>query len=129
MIFVVYLVCAFIVLMGLVGVVSPAMLESYVLQLTTPAGVYFAAGFRLVFGTALYLCAPDSKAPRTIRVLGIITIIVGVMLPFLGVEFMRGIMEWWLGHGNELLRVWGVVAMAIAAGFAYVVTPKKHPGN
>jgi hypothetical protein len=129
MIIVVYVVCAFIVLMGLVGIVSPAMLETYILLLTTPAGVYVAAGFRLVFGTVLYLCAPHSKAPRTVRVLGIITIIVGLMLPFLGVEFMRGIMDWWLGHGQELLRVWGVVAIAIAAGFAYMVTPKKHPGK
>ena len=106
--------------------VSPASLGDMVNFVTTPAGLYTAAGIRILLGVALLVVASRSRVPKTLRVFGVILIVAGLILPFLGVEFIRGIIDWWLALGTGILRAWGVTAILVSALLAYAVTPGKN---
>ena len=123
MAFVVLAVCALTVLIGAVGLISPASLEVMTDFAPTTAGLYFAAGLRVVLGVALYMVAPKTRAPRTLRVFGVILVVAGLLLPFLGVGFIRGIMDWWLSLGTGIMRAWSVMAIAFGVLLAYAVFP------
>lgn len=74
----------FVAVMGLLGFAWPGTFISVVRRLASPAGVYAAAGIRLIMGLALYLPAPVSRIPHAIRTLGDITLVAGAATPFFG---------------------------------------------
>ena len=51
----------------------------------TPAGLYAIAVLRVAIGLLFVLAAPSSRAPRTLRVLGLIVIVAGLATPWFGV--------------------------------------------
>jgi len=113
-----------IAVLGALGIVVPASLLSISRPFLTPAGLYAAAGLRLVLGTALFLAAPPSRAPKTLRTLGVVIIIAGIVTPLLGVEHARAIVDWWAAHGSVFMRVWAAVALAFGVFLAYAIAPR-----
>ena len=59
----------------------------------TPAGLYAAAGLRLVLGTALFLAAPTSRTPKMLRILGVVIFVAGLATPLIGIDHARVIVE------------------------------------
>ena len=92
----------------------------------TPTGVYVAGGLRLVLGIALLLTASTSGAPRTLRVLGGVVIVAGVVTPLVGVDRARAIVDWWTGQGTALTRLWAAVAVALSLFLGYTVRQPAH---
>ncbi len=125
MIFVVYAFCVLTAVLGAVGMVSPASLEGISSFAPTPIGLYTAAGIRILLGVALMVVASRSRVPKTLWAFGMFLVVAGLMLPFLGVEFIRGIIDWWLALGPGFLRAWGVTSILFSALLAYAVTPGK----
>ena len=123
MAFLVVAVSLFIVALGAVGVVAPQRLISHVKSWQSPAGLYTAAGIRLVLGVALLLGAPSSKAPDILRVLGIIAIIAGLITPLIGLERFSKLLNWWAARGSTFVRFWGCVAVAIGLLLIYAIVP------
>jgi hypothetical protein len=109
---------------GAVGIVAPASLLTIARPFLTPAGLYAAAVLRLVLGTALFVSAPTSRAPKTLRCLGVVIIIGGLVTPLFGVERARTIVEWWAAHGFAFMRVWAGFALALGLFLAYAVAPR-----
>ena len=68
------------------GLIAPASLLAVSRPFLNPAGLYAAAGLRLVLGTALFVSAPASRAPTALRVLGVIVIVGGIATPLIGVK-------------------------------------------
>ena len=87
--------------------------------------VYFVTVVRVGFGAILLWAAPNSRAPLTLRVLGIFIIIAGVVTPFFGVERPRGMLEWWAAQGSLLARAWPIVAIGFGLFIAYATTPRS----
>ena len=109
--------------LGALGLAAPERLLATVERFITPQGLAFAAGIRLVLGGALWLAAPESRAPDLLRVLGAITVIAGIATPFVGVERARRLFDWWSGLGPFALRGWSILAIALGIGLGYALLP------
>lgn len=115
------LVGLLIVGLGLVGVVTPGVLVTIGQHSVTPAGLYVVAALRVIIGLVLLGASSASRMPRTLRFLGIVALVAGVMTPFLGVERARAIMNWLLAPGPVVLRLWALLAIAFGSFIIHVV--------
>jgi hypothetical protein len=116
------LVALFTIFVGIAGIVSPDSLTTVRrLYFATPAGLYTAGAIRVAMGLVLILCAPTSRAPRTLRVLGALVCMQGLATTLLGPDRARAILEWEAMH-SALLRAGAVVALAAGGFIAFAVT-------
>ena len=83
-----------IAILGAVGLIVPTVLLAMSRPFLTPAGPIAAVVLRLVLGTALFVAAPRSRAPKTIRFLGTIIFVAGLVTPLIGVERACAMVEW-----------------------------------
>lgn len=83
----------FVATVGALGVASPKKLLGLVRRFQSPAGLYSAAVFRVLLGTALFFTAAASRAPGTVRVAGAIIFVSGLVTPFFGVERFTKILD------------------------------------
>ena len=81
------------------------------------------AALRIALGVVFVLAAPTSRAPRTVRVLGLIVIIAGLATPWFGVTRARAIMNWAASAGPLWMRFAASVAMALGGFLVYVFRP------
>ena len=109
---------------GIVGLVSPESLVTLGRTIITPSGLYVIAAFRVAIGVLLMLVAPISRVPKTLRAIGAVVFVAGLTIPFIGVEYIRGILEWEAIH-TAMLRVGAVVALATGAFIAFAVTGRR----
>ena len=125
-----FLVALFVTVVGLTGVIAPDRLITIGRQLITPTGLYVIGALRVAIGLVLYLAAPASRAPRTLRVLGAIIIIAGLTTPLFGVERSRAILDW-ESHGTRFIRLGAALAIVLGAFLAFLVGtgPFPKPGH
>ena len=113
-----------IAVVGAVGIVVPTSLLTVAELFVTPVGLYAAAALRLVLGTAVVVAARTSRTPTTLRVLGVVIIVGGLVTPLLGVERARMIVAWWATQGPAFLRVWAGIALVFGLFLAYAIAPR-----
>jgi len=99
--------------LGTLGIVSPQRLADLARRFLTPGGLYLAAVIRILFGLVLVFTAPNARAPEFVRVIGIISLIAGVMTPLLRVDQHRKILDWWVDRGPLFLRVWSALCLIL----------------
>jgi hypothetical protein len=109
--------------MGLLGIAAPGRLIHFVKSVQTPAGLYSAAGLRVLLGVALWFAAPASRAPDALRILGVVVLVAGIVTPFFGLKRSRKLLEWWWSRGAGFIRVWACFAAAFGLLLIYSVTP------
>jgi len=113
----------FTLLMGVWGVLAPSRLVDFATRFGTAGGLWFAAGIRVVFGLALWFAGPASRAPLLLQVLGAITLVAGVMLPFIGVDRFKALLDWWTRLSPTAMRIWCVFAVAFGAAILWALLP------
>jgi hypothetical protein len=113
-----------VLLVGAIGVAAPDVFLSVGRSVITPVGLYAIAAVRVAIGLVFLLTAPASRAPRTLRVLGVIVIIAGLMTPWFGVARSLAVLDWWASVGPSLRRLEaGVAAVALGGFLVYVFRP------
>jgi hypothetical protein len=117
---------AAIAALGALGVASPETLVEVVRVFETPVGLYAAAAIRLAYGAALFLVAPASRAPRTLRVLGVVIFVAGILTPLVGLRRVAELLDWWSGLGPGFLRAWGAVAFMVGLSLVHVTFPRAR---
>ncbi len=118
------LVGLLMVVVGIVGVVSPYAILDLTGPLLTPTALLIIAAVRVAVGLILFGAARKSRSPAVLRVLGIFVILAGVVTPFVGVERSRAAVDWWSGHGALFMRMTMGVAVALGAFLVWAVTSK-----
>ncbi len=119
--------CALGAVLGAVGVVYPEVLVGLVrVFLETPTGLYAAAGIRIVSGVAFIFAAPPSRAPRTLRVVGAISVVVGLAMPVVGVEGFSSQVEVFSALDPGFLRIYAVFVLTVSALLAYSLVPTSR---
>ncbi len=113
----------FIVALGVLGILSPARLLAFVRRIQTPGGLYTAAALRLVFGVALFLVAPESKAPDLLRIFGVLAVLAALLTPFVGLGRFGKVVDWWSSRGSLFIRAWSAIAFALGLYVAWAVLP------
>jgi len=120
------LIAVLIITLGVFGLISPdtvmALRREYVVN---AYGMYVVAAVRLVLGVLLIRFAPASRAPKMLRVLGILVclqaLVQTVAATFIPLDRARAMLEWEGSHPG-LLRVGALIALAIGAFLAFAVT-------
>ena len=87
----------------------------------TPAGLYAIAALRIAIGLVFVLAAPASRAPRTLRGLGVVVIMAGLATPWFGVARATAVLNWFASAGPLLIRLNAGVGMAIGGFLVYVL--------
>ena len=108
-----------VILAGAIGLAAPELLLKVGRSALTPGVLYAIAALRIALGLVFVLAARASRAPRTLRVLGVIVVIAGLTTPWFGVARSRALMDWWAGAGLPFMRLAFGVAMAIGAFLVY----------
>jgi membrane-bound ClpP family serine protease len=121
--FIAFILSLFIAALGVLGMVSPMRLLNIVRHFQSPAGIYAAAALRIILGVALFLVAPTSRAPEIVRIVGIITLVAGLITPLFGLERFRRLIDWWSARGPAFMRIWAGFALAFGLLLAYTVAP------
>jgi hypothetical protein len=104
-----------IICVGVVGLVSPGSFLAGAEYTLTVKGLYIIAAFRIVVGVVLLIAASASRLPKTMRVFGVIAVLAGLTTPLMGVARARAILDWWTVYGTNVIRFWGVIAVAVGA--------------
>ena len=118
---------ALVILAGAISFAAPDLRLSLERSVMTPGGLDAIAALRITLGLVFVLAAPSSRAPRTLRVLGLIVIIAGLLTPWFGVARSRAVVNWLATAGPLLMRLDAVVGMAVGGFLVYVFrTPTRR---
>lgn len=110
---------------GVWAVVQPFSLTQIADLFLTRGGLWAAVALRVAFGVLLWMSAPASRMPRTLRVLGALFVLGGLVLPVVGLERMQGIAEWGAGQDGSVLRVVALMAVGLGAFIVWSMWPRK----
>lgn len=113
------------ILLALTGLFWPEALAQVGHYSFTSTGLYVVAIIRLVIGVVLFLAAPASRAPTTLRILGVLVCVAGVAAAIITIERADLLMEWWIGHGIGFIRIAAVVVLAVGSFIAYATAPRR----
>lgn len=120
------LVGLLIVVIALVLAVAPDRVMTTAPYVITPMGLVAMGALRIGMGLVLMLVAPTSRAPRTLRVIGAVVVVAGLMTPLVGVDRMRGIADWGAAQGPALLRGIAAVMLAIGGFIVFAVAARRR---
>ncbi len=121
MVFLVIVLSALIVGFGVWGIVKPASLLTFLSRWQTREGLWAGATLRLIFGIALWSAAPLSRFPTTLQIVGVIFIVAGIAMPFIGLARFKSMVAWWLNKPPSFTRVWAVSTLALGVFFVWTV--------
>ena len=113
----------FVLLIGAWGILAPSRILDFANRFGTSGGLWVASAIRVVFGLALWFAAPASRAPLLLQVLGAITVLAGVMLPFLGVDRFKALIDWGTKLSPNKLRAWCLLALALGGTLLWALLP------
>jgi hypothetical protein len=114
---------------GVVGILAPSEIVWLAQRFVTSGAFYVIALIRIAFGLILIRVASASRAPKVLRVLGYIIVVLGITTALTGLMAMgqaRGIIEWWIQQGPTLVRLTGVVLVAFGGFVAYACAPTRR---
>jgi hypothetical protein len=118
---------ALVILASAISFAAPDLRLSLERSLMTPDGLYAIAALRIAIGLVLVLAAPASRAPRSLRVLGLIVILAGLMTPWFGVARARAVLNTLASAGPWLLRLDARGGMALGGFLVHVFrTPTRR---
>jgi len=117
---------ALVILASAIGFAVPDLRLSLERSVITPAGLYAIAGLRIAIGLVLVFAAPASRAPRAVRVLGLIVIIAGLLTPWFGVARAQAVVNRMASAGPLPMRLAALIGMALGGFLVYVFrTPTR----
>jgi hypothetical protein len=111
--------------LGVAGVVAPSRLLDFGQTLLTVDGLYAIAAVRVAIGLLLVLGARDSRMPRTLRVIGGVIIIAGLLTPLFGLARAESMFNWLSAQGLALVRVIALFAIALGTFLVYATGPRR----
>ena len=111
---------------ALAGLVRPDGMARMVRYAFTPSGLYVVAVVRVTIGLIFFLGARGSRAPRTMRIIGVMICVVSVTLAFFTVEYGDALREWWAINGSGFVPWGSVFAFLLGAFVAYATAPWRR---
>ena len=112
MAFLVLIFATIMVGIGAYGIASPPGVVSFARIWQGQLGVWIGAGSRVLFGIASWSAAPASRTPGVLEVLGAISLLSGIALPFIGAERLSRIIAWGSRQPSSFIRGWSSVGLA-----------------
>lgn len=121
--------CALLTVVGLCVMAAPLTMAEIGRWMQTPGGLYATAAVRVVMGASLIGAAPASRLPRTLRVIGALIVLVGLLTPLFGVERARLVLDWWVAQGPTFMRVWAAIPIAFGLFPIHAIVGARPSGG
>ena len=124
-----FVICLVIVAFGAVGILAPSGLVWIAEHSVISGAFYVIAAVRVAFGLVLISVVSVSRAPKALRVLGYLILIAGITTALAGlaaIERAHAIIEWWLQQGSVVVRLTGVLVLALGGFVAYACAPARR---
>ena len=115
------ILCAAIAAMGVLVIVSPARVNDLARLFTDKTGMWVASAIRAVLGLGLFAAASESKAPMVLRILGLLILIVAILIPILGLDKHRRMIDWWIARPRTMQIAWGAVTFMFGILLIYLI--------
>lgn len=93
-----------------------------------PGRLWIVVALRLGIGVLLWIAAPASRMPRTLKVLAVLIFVSGLVVPVVGLESIREIADWGAGLQPLALRVVGMITAAFGAFIVWSLWPGRREG-
>jgi hypothetical protein len=121
MIALVLILCAAIAVFGVVVIIKPALAHDLTRLFADKTGMWIATAIRAVLALGLLAAASESKAPMLLRILGLLILIVAILMPILGLERHRRMIDWWLARSRTAQMLCGAAAFVFGIGLIYLI--------
>ena len=115
------ILCAAIAAMGVIVIVKPALAHEWTRLFADKSGMWIATAIRAVLALGLLAAASESKAPLLLRLLGLFILIVAILMPILGLDRHRRMIDWWLARRRTVEIVCGAAAFVFGIGTIYLM--------
>ena len=119
----------FILAVGAVGIVAPSGLV-WIAQHTVTSGAFYVIGaVRAAFGLVLISVASASRAPKSLRILGCLVLVVGiatVLTGLLAIEQARAAIEGWVQQGSAVGRFTSIPIIALGGFVDWACAPDRR---
>jgi hypothetical protein len=115
------ILCAAIAAMGVLIIVKPTLAHDLTRLLADKTGLWVAAAVRVVLALGLFAAAPESKAPMLLRILGLLILLVAIVMPILGVDRHRRMIDWWLARKRSVEIICGAAAFVFGLALIYLI--------
>jgi len=115
------ILCAAIAAMGVVVIFKPALAHDLTRLLSDKTGMWIATAIRAVLGLGLLAAASESKAPMLLRILGLLIVIVAIVMPILGLDRHRRMIDWWLARERTTETLCGAAALVFGLRLIYLI--------
>ena len=115
------ILCAAMAGMGVIIIVRPALAHEWTRLFADKTGMWIATAIRAVLGLGLLAAAGDSKATTLLRILGLLILIVAIVMPILGLDRHRRLIDWWLTRSRSAQILCGVAAFIFGVGLIYLI--------
>jgi hypothetical protein len=105
--------------MSIAVLAAPERLKRMLRVFLEKQALGLAAGIRIVVGILFLMAASDTRAPSFITAMGILFLLAGVAIPFIGSARIERLATWWLAKPDWVLRAWAVAAGALGGVFLW----------
>ncbi|PYK32342.1 MAG: hypothetical protein DME57_00240 [Verrucomicrobia bacterium] len=107
--------------MGVVVIFKPTLAHDLTRLFADKTGMWIAAAIRGVLALGLLSAASESKAPMLLRPLGLVILIIAIVMPILGLDRHRRMLEWWLARKRATEMMCGAAAFVFGIGLIYLI--------
>lgn len=115
------ILCAAFAAMGVLIIVKPALAHDLTRLFADKTGMWIATAIRAVLALGLLAAASESKAPMLLKLLGFLILIIAIVMPILGLDRHRRMIDWWLGRKRTVEIMCGAAAFVFGIGLIYLM--------
>ena len=115
------ILCAAIAAMGVLVIVSPTRSNDLTRLFADKTGMWVATAIRAVLALGLLAAASESKLPMLLRILGLIILIVAIVIPILGLDRHRRMVDWWLARDRKAQIICGAASFVFGVFLIYAI--------
>ena len=115
------ILCAAMAAMGVTVIVAPAKAHDLARLFVDKTGMWVASAIRAVFALGLLAAASESKAPMVLRLLGLLILIVAILIPILGLDRHRRMIDWWIARPRMAQIFWGAATFVFGIALIYLI--------
>ena len=119
-------IAALLVLFGLTGVLWPEGLMQLATYSFSRTGLYVVAAARVVLGGLLFFAASATRTPKTVRVIGLLILIAGIVTAVISPERADLMKDWLVARGPDTLRIAACIPLAAGLFIAGATLTKSR---
>lgn len=107
--------------MGIAFAIVPKKMAKILPYFKHGKRMYLVGIVRLVFATIFLLAASQCRWPWFIGVIGILTLVSGVLIFALKLKILRSVLDWFYGLSEKVMRIAGGVIVVIGLLIVFAV--------